>query len=91
MVKLRKPSLLDMEIESCLRALRKEVPGSENYQKIVTNLSELNAIKGERKHLSPDAALSAGIALTQVGLLLWHEQLHTITGKAISFVTKPRF
>lgn len=88
----RRP-LIDQEIDSVLRALSTIDPGTEEYSKIVRNLESLYRAKGEVKPkptLDPNTILQVAANLAGIVIVLKHEQLNVITGKAFGLVAKLR-
>lgn len=57
--------------------------------KIVERLHALLMAEEEhKKRVNPDAILNGGVGLLQVGAILWREQFHNVTSKALGFVKR---
>lgn len=86
----KKNTYVDNEISRVVIALQEKEPTSEEYSALLEKLSKLQKIRQEEK---PDTVSSNTIAmgavnLTGILLILQHENLHVISSKALSFVSK---
>lgn len=72
--------------------LKNAVPGTDEYNKIVDQLERLNKIASSRKSepISTNAMIGVIANLAGIGFILKFEQLHTLTSKALGFVSKTR-
>lgn len=83
---------MQMVIDAATEELLKHQPDSEEYKKIVDQLDRLNkiALSNRSERVSKDGVIAVLGNLLGIGLILKHEQLHTITSKALGFVIKSR-
>ncbi len=84
---------IDDEIDNVLQFMSKHQPDNDEYTKAAHNLKELYDARS--KNTSQLIGIlgifvPAAIAILQVGMILYNEQLHVITTKAIGFVVKGR-
>ena len=85
---------LEKERDVAIKLLKTETPGSDNYLtqlEIVERLDKLVAEEKKRSpHASPDTIVNATVGCVQVGAILFREQFHNVTSKALGFVFKGR-
>lgn len=83
---------LDLLIELATDELKNHTPGTETYSKGVEQLERLYKIKLSMKsdRVSKDGLIAALGNVIGIGMIIRHEQLNTITSKALGFVTKSR-
>lgn len=85
---------LEKEYDNAVLLLRGLNPGSDLYDeqlKAVERLHSLLMAEAEhKKTVSPDAIVNGTVGLLQVGAILWREQFHNVTSKALNFVRKGR-
>jgi len=83
---------LQLVMDAATAELLKETPGTERYNKIAEQLERLNKIAASRKSepISKNTLIAAVVNLAGIGLIIRHEQFHTLTTKAIGFVGKLR-
>ncbi len=67
--------------------LRELKPGSDEYQKAVDALEK---IRGSKRRIDWTPIIVAGIGLTQIILILKHEEFRVIASKALNFVVRGR-
>lgn len=92
MLKLKSKNLLEEMIKKNLKDLSETNPGSEEYEQKLSTLERLYKLReGNSRKPSADAIVAAAVALLQVGIMIYHEEYHNLTSKALSFITKPRF
>lgn len=92
MLKLKSKNLLEEMINQNLKDLSKASPGSEEYEQKLSTLERLYQLReDDSRKPSADAMVAAAVALLQVGIMIYHEEYHNLTSKALSFITKPRF
>ena len=89
-----KRSELRKEYDEAVSLLKTYLPGSDEYLSQLDVIERLHTMvmeEEDRKHnVSPDALVNGGVGLLQVGAILWREQLHNVTSKALGFVFKGR-
>lgn len=85
---------LEKERDDAIKLLKGEMPGSDAYiaqLDIVERLDKLVAEEKKRNpHASPDTMVNAAVGCVQVGAILFREQFHNVTSKALGFVFKGR-
>lgn len=85
---------LEKERDDAIKLLKGEMPGSDAYAaqlEIVERLDKLVAEEKKRKlHVSPDTAATVVAGCLQVGAILFREEFHNVTSKALGFVIKGR-
>lgn len=85
---------LDDEIATQIKGLANVADDRAEYRKRLDDLEKLQKMKSSETkatpRVSPDTVFSAGVNLATVAMILKHEQLHVITSRAFSFVTKLR-
>lgn len=82
---------LDERILSALSKLKALEPNSEEYGKIVENLTELHKLKTEKsKPISPDTMLMVAANIFGILWITRYEKTDTITTKSLGFSMKPR-
>lgn len=83
---------LEKEYDEAVKLLKAEMPGSKEYLDQLGVVERIHAIlmneEDRKKKVSPDAIVNGGVGLLQVGAILWREQLHNVTSKALNFVRK---
>ncbi len=75
------------EVKRLYESLKELVPGSDDYQKAVEAIEK---IRGQKKRIDWTPIIVAGIGLTQIILILKHEELRVIASKALGFVVRGR-
>lgn len=91
MFKLKPPgekSKLDEAIDNLFSDMAGLSSDSEDYAKMVQQLSVLYSLKEEPKRVSPDTLCVVAGNLLGVILIVGHERAHVITSKALLFVQK---
>lgn len=83
---------LQATMNELLRELVTVNGDSEQAERIVARLSELNELKktDTSPPLSKDVMVTAGANLAGILLILHHERFHVVTSKALGFVLKLR-
>ena len=85
---------LRKEYDEAVKLLKTFVPGTKDYMDQLEIVERIHTIlmneEDHKKKVSPDAVVNGTVGLLQIGAILWHEQFHNITTKAIGFVTKGR-
>lgn len=93
-VKKDKRTELEKEYDNAVKLLKAYIPSSDVYNDQLEIVERLHKMLMEeddhKKKVSPDAILNGCVGLLQVGAILWREQLHNVTSKAIGFVFKGR-
>lgn len=89
-----KRSELEKEYDDAVKLLKTEVPGTQGYLDQLSVVERINVMLMEqedrKQRITPDAIVSGCVGLIQIGTILFHEQAHNITTKALNFVTKGR-
>lgn len=92
----KKTSDETVSLESVIDALRAQILntriGTEDYDKMVTQLSTLYKLKefDSKKHVSMDTKAMVIGNLAGILLILGYEHVHVVTSKALSFVLKSK-
>lgn len=85
---------IEKEYDESVKLLKTYVPGSKDYLDQLEVVERIHTIlmdeEDRKKKVSPDAVVNGTVGLLQIGAILWHEQFHNITTKALNFVTKGR-
>lgn len=83
---------LEKEIDRVLSEASYLKPDSKEYAEIVENVEKLYKAKSYEKSssVSPDTIATVVGSLLGIGLIIWNEQAHVITSKALGFVIKGR-
>lgn len=93
-VKKDKRSEIEKERDDAIKLLKAKIPGSDGYLdqlKIIERLDKLVSDEKSRKqHPSPDTIVTGLVGCAQVGAILFREEFHSVTSKALSFVIKGR-
>lgn len=93
-VKKDKRTELQKEYDNAVLLLKTYAPGSDEYNDWLEVIERMHALlmaeAATKKTVSPDALVNGGVGLLQVGAILWREQFHNVTSKALGFVTKGR-
>ena len=86
------PNGLQKVFDALQDRLQKAQPDTEEYPKMVEQLSKLYKLKesDSPKRVDPNTALTVGGNLAGILLILQYERAHVITSKALSFVLKLR-
>lgn len=94
LTKKDKRTELEKEYDNAVSMLKTYLPGSDEYLSqldVVERLHEmLMTEKENERKVSPDSIINGTVGLLQVGAILWREQLHNVTSKALNFVFKGR-
>lgn len=85
-----KRKAINLEIERLMEKMQKVDVTSNEYGKMLEQVERLNKIKNERKRVSPDTLFTAGMILAQTLIVLKHEKLEVIAGKAWGLLPKWR-
>ena len=88
----KKESLLSEEIARLHDEMLYEDPGDDRYETLLTRIAvlyELNKNKSKFE-VSGDTIVLATVNLIGIVLILQHENLHVVSSKALSFVSKLR-
>jgi hypothetical protein len=85
-------SKLEIEMDKLVLKLNDYPTDSKEYGEIVERLKTLHKIQDDNKpaSVSPDVKLTTAANLLGILMIIRHEQLHVITSKAMSFVTRIR-
>lgn len=85
-------SELDQAISHVYSNMAFDNPGSEEYGTMVEQLSKLYALKQTKSPMavSPDTLATIFAHLAGILIIVRHEQMHVITTKALTFLTKLR-
>jgi hypothetical protein len=83
---------LQAAIDEMLRELATVSGDSEQAERIVARLTELNELQKTNSSgpLSKDAVVTAATNIAGILLILNHERAHVVTSKALGFVQKLR-
>lgn len=83
---------LNAAMNELLRELVQTEGDSEQAERIVARLTELNELQKTNSSgpISKDALVTAGANLAGILLILNHERAHVVTSKALGFVMKLR-
>ena len=87
-----KRTALEKEIDNLAEEMRSVDPSSERYETMAKNLETLSKAKSyeKSKKVSPDTIAVVAANLIGIGLILFHEQAHIVTSKALGFVLRGR-
>lgn len=89
-----KRSELEKEYDEMMARLRDLDPLSDEYEKMKSVVTDLHTLlmeeKDHKKTVSPDAIFGGLVNLLGIGFVLKHEELHNITSKAFSLISKGR-
>lgn len=85
-------SLLETAITHAFEQMSYEQPHTEEYGRMVDNVSKLYLLKevDKPKRISPDTLATILANLAGIVVIVGHEQMHVITSKALNFVLKLR-
>lgn len=85
---------LEKERDELIELLRKTSPELDAYAEHLSVIERLDKLIAEeekrRPHASPDTIITAIAGSVQVGAILFREQFHNVTSKALGFVLKGR-
>jgi hypothetical protein len=86
------PTVLDETIDDALAQLKGIEVGTDEYTKKMDQITKLYALKEKNspKRVSPDTMVLVAGNLAGIAMILFHEQAHVVTSKALSFVLKSR-
>jgi len=86
----KKTDPLDLEIERLANLLHIGNPSTPEYAAINEQYLLLIKLRNEtkRKPISREALLAAGVNITGILLVVYREQTHAITSKALGFIVK---
>lgn len=91
---MSKETVLDIQIERVSARLAKIEPDSAEYYKLLSVMDQMTDLKRKQEkkrfEVTPDTIVVAGVNLAGIILILKHEQLNSISSKALSFVSKLR-
>lgn len=88
---MKKPSVLDLEIERLEALIQDSDSGDKEYYRYLAHLDKLYdmRIKLEKKfNVDSNTLVVAGANILGILLILQHENLHAVSSKALSFVMK---
>lgn len=90
--KQSEPTGLQLVIDALEARLVKVQPDTDEYPKMVEQLTKLHKLKESEtpKRLSPDVVATVAGNLAGILLILQYERANVITSKALSFVLKLR-
>lgn len=88
----REKTGIEMAIDSVLAKMKGVEPTSQEYVKMVEQLSKLHKLKEDEKpsRVSPDTIVVAGANLLGVLIIVGHERAHVVTSRAKDFMLKLR-
>lgn len=90
----KKQSDNDLRLENAIADVLVQMsttePTSDEYAKLVIQLTKLNAIVSERKPAPVDKGvwITAGANLAGIAMIVGYERANVVTSKAITFVSK---
>ena len=87
-----KRTALEKEIDNLAEQMRTMDPTSDRYKAMAEAIETLSKAKSyeKSKKVSPDTIAVVVANLAGICLILFHEQAHVITSKAMSFVLRGR-
>lgn len=89
-----KRSDIEKEYDEAVLLLKTYLPGSKDYLEQLSVIERIHTIlmdeEDRKKKVNPDAVIGGAVGLLQVGAILWREQLHNVTSRAINFCFKGR-
>lgn len=85
----RKKALND-EVARLMEEMKKKDVGSKEYADLLTQVERINKIQSEKKRISPDTMFTVAAMLVQTVIVLKHEELNIIAGKAWGLLPKWR-
>jgi hypothetical protein len=90
--KLFQPSDLDNEIARLYKLLSDAVPGTARYKELVDLIEQLTKLKTEKSKnkVSSDVLVGALTNLLGILIVIKHEEINVIGGKAFSLVSKAK-
>jgi hypothetical protein len=85
-------SELGIVLNMAIHDLRHHRIGSEEYEKTLTYVTQIQRIKENesKKSVSRETMLVVGANLLGILLIIKHENVNVITSKALGFVLKPK-
>lgn len=84
-------SLLQKEIDRVVSYLGELTPDSDEYNRVVDQLTSLSALLPNKEFaVKPDVLVSALSYLAGIVVIVGYEHAHVITSKALGFVPKIR-
>ncbi len=87
----KKEDPIDKAMEDVLKFMKGKSPDSLEYTKAVHNLKELSEAKGKKAYRTIDVLAIVVPAITSIlgiGMILFREELHPVTSKALAFVIR---
>lgn len=87
---LDEKSGLEKAIDEVFREMATRSSDSDEYAKMVDQLSKLYSLKETPKRVSPDTLAIVVGNLAGIILIVGHERMNVVTSKALSFVLKLR-
>lgn len=86
------PSALDITIDEALASLSGIAVDSDEYAAKMDQINKLYKLKEQTasKPVSKDTLILVAGNLLGIAAILWHEQAHVITTKALGFVIKAK-
>lgn len=73
---------LDLEVKRLMEEMQKKDVASTEYADLLTQVERINKIQSEKKRISPDTALTVAAMMIQTVIVLKHEEINVIAGKA---------
>lgn len=84
-------------IADCYTRLAQLDPETDDYEKVLTRIDNLQAqiqmdkkLKSKLKMPSPDAMFTGAISIASILLVLNYERLDVVTSKAFGMINKPK-
>lgn len=93
-VKEDKRTELEKEYDRAVERLKTYEIGTKEYDELLAFVERLRQLVDSEKKtkpaVSPDTIVGGVLALAQIGVIVGYERFHSITSKAMGFVTKGR-
>lgn len=85
-------SMLDSAIRDIFAQMAYQAPDSDEYAKMVSQVSTLYSLKeiNKPKRVSPDTLATIAANLAGIMMIIGHERIHVVTSKALNFIPKLR-
>lgn len=77
---------LQEAIDRILESMKDERPDSDEYAKMVRQLSELYSLKQKPQRVSADTLVSVLANLFGIFVIVGHERAHVVTSKALNYI-----
>lgn len=88
--KATKEDKLQKAIDDATESLLIRDPDSDEYAKIVDQLTKLNSMRPKPDRISKETIATISANLVGILIIVGHERAHTMTSKAIGFLQKLR-